>query len=251
MYEKSWTSHYLIHKWWNNFMLVLGWKIQHMKCWEILQVILHIFLIWISTTSKSRGETNLRVSQSQVAEVEIWRHTPGFQLWKGVEGRVGSPGIRLGRGIIWSSLNLHQNKPPKWLDHFPGHPLVLGQATGTSDHKTHHCAHHQSLLFQHIHKSFLLCKRVRPRNHPLIAPKRVSRKSIAVLGAHLTFFYKNNRPIFQTCQNRRNSDSRYSKPSRTARFHQRTSGYLTFSNVFVDNGLFTPTKKWVSTCLMR
>ncbi len=31
-----------------------------------------------------------------------------------------------------------QNKPPEWLVHIPGHPLVLGQATGTSDHKTHH-----------------------------------------------------------------------------------------------------------------
>jgi len=31
-----------------------------------------------------------------------------------------------------------QNKPPEWLVHIPGHPWVLGQATGTSDHKTHH-----------------------------------------------------------------------------------------------------------------
>jgi len=29
---------------------------------------------------KSRGETHLRVSQSQVAEVETWRHAPDFQL---------------------------------------------------------------------------------------------------------------------------------------------------------------------------
>jgi hypothetical protein len=29
---------------------------------------------------KSRGETHLRVSQSQIAEVETWRHAPGFQL---------------------------------------------------------------------------------------------------------------------------------------------------------------------------
>jgi hypothetical protein len=57
------------------------------------------------------------------------------------------------------------------------------------------------------------------------------------VGAYLTFFYKNNRPIFQTFQNRRNSGSRYFKPSRTARFLRRTSGYLMFSNVFVDNGL--------------
>ena len=34
-------------------------------------------------------------------------------------------------------MNLHQNKPPTWLVHFPGHPWVLGQATGTLDHETH------------------------------------------------------------------------------------------------------------------
>jgi len=35
-------------------------------------------------------------------------------------------------------MNLHQNKPPTWLVHIPGHPGVLGQATGTLDHETHH-----------------------------------------------------------------------------------------------------------------
>jgi hypothetical protein len=66
---------------------------------------------------------------------------------------------------------------------------------------------------------------------PPIAPKRVSRKPISLLGAYLTFFYKNNRPIFQTFQNRRDSQE-------LPGFHRRTSGYLTFSNdVFVDNGL--------------
>jgi hypothetical protein len=45
-------------------------------------------------------------------------------------------------------MNLHQNKPPTWLVHIPGHPWVLGLATGTLDHKTHHgpdsrvCHHH-------------------------------------------------------------------------------------------------------------
>jgi hypothetical protein len=29
---------------------------------------------------KSRGETHLRVSQSQVAESETWKHAPSFQL---------------------------------------------------------------------------------------------------------------------------------------------------------------------------
>ncbi len=33
---------------------------------------------------------------------------------------------------------MHQNKPPTWLVHIPGHLWVLGLATGTSDHKTHH-----------------------------------------------------------------------------------------------------------------
>jgi hypothetical protein len=35
-------------------------------------------------------------------------------------------------------MNLHQHKPPTWLDHIPGHLWVLGQATGTLDHETHH-----------------------------------------------------------------------------------------------------------------
>jgi len=35
-------------------------------------------------------------------------------------------------------MNLHQNKPPTWLVHIPRHPWVLGQATGTLDHETHH-----------------------------------------------------------------------------------------------------------------
>jgi len=35
-------------------------------------------------------------------------------------------------------MNLHQNKPPTWLVHIPGHPWVLGQAMGILDHETHH-----------------------------------------------------------------------------------------------------------------
>jgi hypothetical protein len=74
----------------------------------------------------------------KLRKVETWRHVPDFQLYKGVEGRVGSPGIRLGRGTSRSNLNLHQNKPLTWLVHILGHPWVLGQATGTLDHETHH-----------------------------------------------------------------------------------------------------------------
>jgi hypothetical protein len=53
----------------------------------------------------------------KLRKVETRRHAPGFQLYKRVEGRIGSPGIRLGRGTSRSSLNLHQNKPPTWLVH--------------------------------------------------------------------------------------------------------------------------------------
>jgi hypothetical protein len=52
-------------------------------------------------------------------------------------------------------------------------------------------------LFQHIHKSFLLCKRVRPRNHSLIAPERVSRKSISVLGHTSLSFIKTTALFFK------------------------------------------------------
>jgi hypothetical protein len=48
-------------------------------------------------------------------------------------------------------MNLHQNKPPTWLVHIPGHPWVLGQATGTSDHKTHHGPNSgEATTFPHI-----------------------------------------------------------------------------------------------------
>ncbi len=33
---------------------------------------------------------------------------------------------------------MHQNKPPTWLVHIPGHLWVLGQATGNCSHLTHH-----------------------------------------------------------------------------------------------------------------
>jgi len=95
-----------------------------------------VYIFW--RTPKSRGELTWRFTKKVVAESRDSEGAPGFQLLKGVEGRVGSPGIRLRRGLSRSSTNLHQNKPPTWLVHIPGHPLVLGQATGTSDHRTHH-----------------------------------------------------------------------------------------------------------------
>jgi hypothetical protein len=48
-------------------------------------------------------------------------------------------------------MNLHQNKPPTWLVYISEHPWVLGQATGTSDHKTHHSPDSgEATTFPHI-----------------------------------------------------------------------------------------------------
>ncbi len=54
-------------------------------------------------------------------------------------------------------MNLHQNKPPTWLVHILRHPLVLGQATGTLDHKTHHGPDSgEATTFPHIVYSAML-----------------------------------------------------------------------------------------------
>jgi len=90
------------------------------------------------THSQVLGWTHLRVHQSVVAESWDSEGAPDFQHYKGVEGRAKSLGIKLGRGTSRSSLNLHPKQTTKWLVHIPGHPWVLGQATSTSDHKTHH-----------------------------------------------------------------------------------------------------------------
>ncbi len=80
----------------------------------------------------------MRVHRSVVAERGTRKGAPDFQHYKGVEGRARSPRIRLGRGTSISSLNLHKKQTRKWLVYIPGHPWVLGQATGTLDHKTYH-----------------------------------------------------------------------------------------------------------------
>jgi len=90
------------------------------------------------THSQVPGWTHLRVHQSVVSERGTRKGAPDFQHYKGVEGRARSFGIRLGRRFSRSSLNLYQNKPQSGEFTFPGHPWVLGQATGTLDHKTHH-----------------------------------------------------------------------------------------------------------------
>jgi hypothetical protein len=91
------------------------------------------------TRSQVMGWNPLKGStKSSCGKLRLGGTLLAFNSRKGVEGRVGSPRIRLGRGTSRSSLNLHQNKPPTWLVHIPGHPWVLGQATGTLDHETHH-----------------------------------------------------------------------------------------------------------------
>jgi hypothetical protein len=90
------------------------------------------------THSQVPGWTHLRVQLCVVAESWDLEGAPDFQHLKGVEGRVRSPEIRLGRRTRRSSLNLHAKQTTRWLVHIRGHPWVLGQTTGTLTHKTHH-----------------------------------------------------------------------------------------------------------------
>jgi len=94
---------------------------------------------WPSVThSQVSGWTHFRVHRSVVTESWDLEDAPNFEHYKGVEGCARSPGIRLGRGTNRSSFDLHPKQTTKWLVHIPGHPWVLGQTTGTLDHKTHH-----------------------------------------------------------------------------------------------------------------
>jgi len=84
--------------------------------------------------------------------------TPDFQHYRGVEGCARSPGIRLGRGTRRSSLNLHPRTNHKRVSSHSGHPWVLGQATGTLTHKTHHGPDSgEAITFPHIVFSAMLC----------------------------------------------------------------------------------------------
>jgi hypothetical protein len=92
----------------------------------------------LSDALPSPGVNPLEGSPKCSCEIGTRKSAPDFQHYRGVEGRARSPGIRLGRGTSRSSLNLHPKQTTKWLVHILGHPWVLGQATGTLDHKTHH-----------------------------------------------------------------------------------------------------------------
>jgi hypothetical protein len=76
---------------------------------------------------------------------------------------------------------------------------------------------------------------VRPRNHSLLPS--VSVISLSQCWGHTWLSSIKTAALFFKHFRIGETPVRYFKSSRTARFHQRTSGYLTFSNVFVDNGL--------------
>jgi hypothetical protein len=83
------------------------------------------------THSQVPGWTHLRVHQSVVAESWDSEGAPNFQHYKRVEGRARSPGIRLGRRISRSSLNLHSKQTTKWLVHIRSTtPLGVGTSHG-------------------------------------------------------------------------------------------------------------------------
>jgi hypothetical protein len=110
------------------------------------------------THSQVPGWTHLRVQLCRVAESWDLEGAPDFQHYKKVEGRARSLGIRLGRGIRRSSLNLHPRTNHKRVSSHSGHPWVLGQATGTLTHKTHHGPDSgEATTFPHIVFSATLC----------------------------------------------------------------------------------------------
>jgi hypothetical protein len=118
---------------------IYGILINLLNNWLLTSYIfMSCFKRFVVMHSQVPGWTHLKVHQSVVAERGTRKGAPDFQHYRGVEGHAKSPGIRLGRGTSRSSLNLHQNKPLTCLVHIPGHPWMLGQATGTLDHKTHH-----------------------------------------------------------------------------------------------------------------
>ncbi len=70
---------------------------------------------------------------------------------KGVEGHARSPEIRLGRGTRLSHLSLHPKPTTRGLVHIREHLWVLGQATGTLTHFTHHGPNSgEATTFPHI-----------------------------------------------------------------------------------------------------
>jgi hypothetical protein len=137
-----------------DYLLILECNLSR-KCWNFCNELSPwCDMLWC--TPKSRW-THLRVHLSVVAKSWDSEGAPDFQHYRGVEGRARSPGIRLSRGTSRSSLNLHPKQTTKWLVHIREHPWVLGQATGTLDHKTHHGPDsREATTFPHIVFSAML-----------------------------------------------------------------------------------------------
>ncbi len=95
---------------------------------------------------------------------------------KGYGGRARSPRIRLGRGTRLSSLNLHPKPITKGLVHIREHLWVLGQATGTLTHLTHHGPDSgEATTFPHIVFSVATCGSYIRMAHFPKTPKEESR----------------------------------------------------------------------------
>jgi len=95
--------------------------------------------------------THLRVQLCRVAKSWDLGAALDFQHYRGVEGRARSPEIRLGRGTILSSLNLHPKPNHTGVSSHSGHAWVLGQATSTLTHLTHHSPDsREATTFPHI-----------------------------------------------------------------------------------------------------
>jgi hypothetical protein len=111
-------------------------------------------MVW--RAPKSLVEPTQGSNYVELRKVGTWGRSR-FPALKGVEGHARSPGIRLGRGTRRSSLNLHPKPTTRGLVSIWEHPWVLGQATGTLTHLTHHGLDSgEATTFPHIVFSVLL-----------------------------------------------------------------------------------------------
>jgi len=97
---------------------------------------LHYHHLW--RTPKPLVEPTWESNYIELRKVGTWGSLSTSNTKRGVEGRVRSPGIRLKRRTRLSSLNLHPKPTTRGLVSIREHPWVLGQATSTLTHKTHH-----------------------------------------------------------------------------------------------------------------
>jgi hypothetical protein len=129
--------------WWHNILITR---------WICILTIFTINLMFaLCDALPSPGVNPFEGSPMWTCGIGIRKGAPDFQHYKGVERCARSPEIRLGRRISRSSLILHPKQTTKWLVYIREHPWVLGQATGTLDHKTHHSPDSgEATTFPHI-----------------------------------------------------------------------------------------------------